>query len=82
VKFGNGIEPSFDLRRIEQRTQKIRAQQTLAHRRLAVVEGVEEGSASGGVGKERLDQLEVAHADRIELQMLSALVVAQPVDVR
>ena len=43
---------------------------------------MEEGGAGGGVGEERLDQLEVANADRIELQMLGALVVAQAVDVR
>ena len=43
---------------------------------------MEERGARGGVGEERLDELEVAHADRIELQMLGALVVAEPVDVR
>jgi hypothetical protein len=33
------------------------------------------------IGEQRLDELEIANADRIELQMLGALVVAQAIDV-
>ncbi len=82
MQLRDGGEACFDLRLIEQRPQKVGAQQTLAHRRLAAVEGVEEGGAGGGVGEQRLDELEIANADRIELQMLGALVVAQAIDVR
>ena len=57
------------------------AQQALAHRRQGVVEGAEERHRIAGAGKQRLDQLQVAHGDGVENEAVLALVIADAVHV-
>ncbi len=61
--------------------QQGRAEEALAHGGAAGVHGAEEGNVGSGLGEERLDELEIARGDLVEVEVLGAPVEAEGVDV-
>ncbi len=74
----NRIQALFNLGGVDGWAQHPGAQQALAHRRQRVVERAEQGNFARA-RKQRLDELQVAHGDRVEDEAVLALVVADAV---
>ena len=64
---------------LDRRPQHPGAQQPLAHGRDRAVEGAEQRDAVAGAGKQRFDQLQVAHGDGVQHQAVLPLVEADAV---
>ncbi len=75
------IQPRVDRVQRLHRPQQLRAQQPLAHRRAARVERPEQRRLRTLAREQRLHQLQVPHAHRIQLQRVVALVVPQRVQM-
>ena len=77
----DGCVAGFDGGGVDHGAEQRGAKHALAHGRAAGVHGAEEGDVGAGFGEERVDQLEVAGGDLIEVKALGAGVEAERVNV-
>src|SRR5215468_11501676 len=73
--------PRVDLGDAQGRTQDPGAQQPLTHRRDGRVQRAKECDLRSGIGKERLNQLQIAHRNGVEHQAILAIIEADAIKV-
>src|SRR5664280_2854327 len=73
------IKPAVNLAGINRRPQHPGPQQAFAHRGYGAVQTAEQRGVVSGAGEQRLDQLKIAHRDRVQHQAVLALVEANAV---
>src|SRR5580658_2490734 len=80
--FGDGVVAGFESFAVEEWTKDRGAQQALAHGCEAGVERVEQRGSAVLAGEKRLDKLEVANGDLVELECGRVLFEFERVDVQ
>src|SRR5262249_51903338 len=79
--FLDCVQPILNLREVDRGSKHPGAQQALAHGGHRRVQAMKEGDAGVGRGKQRLDQLQIAHGYRVEHQAVLTFVKSDAVDV-